>query len=215
MVGSGTERGQPKEGPSGLDVCGAVFVDEPGSRRRLDLRVRSAKNDQEGAGETAVVYGDELGEGLCATRELTKMDGNGASKGEEGCTKGAPGCKQCCRRDCKVCGKLFRGVAHGKVRDTLLSRQGLNRMPKGLFRDLEEAGVVLPGTAKAVSGISLRAGGVTETAACGMEKQLLAGHGRWKSLSGPDAYAGNGKRAFGRVSTVLQESPRQASAQRR
>ena len=56
MVGSGMERGQPKEGPSGLDVCDAVFVDEPGSRGRLDLRVRSSKTDQEGAGQTALSW---------------------------------------------------------------------------------------------------------------------------------------------------------------
>ena len=49
MVGSGMEEGKPKEGPSGLDVCDAVFVEEAGNRGRLDLRVRSAKPDQEGA----------------------------------------------------------------------------------------------------------------------------------------------------------------------
>ena len=186
------EKGQPKEGPSGLDVCDAVFVAEPGSRGRLDLRVRSAKNDQDGAGETTVVYEDELGEGLlCAIRKLKTWMAMAHLKVQQGCTKGAPRCKKCCRKacvcNCKVCGKLFRGVAHGKVRNTPLSRQGLNGMLRELFRDLEEAGVVPPGTAKEVSGISLRAGGVTEAAACGMENQLLAGHGRRKSLSGPEA----------------------------
>ena len=39
------EKGKPKEGPSGLGVCDAVFVMEAGHRGRLDLRVRSAKND--------------------------------------------------------------------------------------------------------------------------------------------------------------------------
>ena len=70
IVGSGMERGQPKEGPSGLDVVDVVFVNEPGRRGRPDLRVQSAKNDLEGAGETTVVYEDELGEGLCAIRKL-------------------------------------------------------------------------------------------------------------------------------------------------
>ena len=90
-------------------------------------------------------------------------------------------------------------------------------MLKELFRDLEEAGVVPPGTAKEVSGISLRAGGVTDAAArhCGMEKQRLAGHGIWKRLSGPEAYDRNDKMEFERVSAVLQESLRQTSAQRR
>ena len=45
-----------------------------------------------------------------------------------------------------------------------LSRQGLNGILKELSRDLEEAGAVPPGTANEVSGISLRAGGVTEAA---------------------------------------------------
>ena len=121
--------------------------------------------------------------------------------------------RKACVCECKVCGKLFRGVimAHGKVRDNgmPLSRQGLNAILKELFRDLEDAGVVPPGTAKEVSGISLRAGGATEAAACGMEKQLLAVHGRWKSLSGPETetynYDRNDKRKFGRVPAVLKE----------
>ena len=121
IVGSGMERGQPKEGPSRLDVCDAVFVEEPGSRGRLDLRLRSAKNDQEGTGETTVVYEDELGEGLCAIKKLKTWMAMAHLEVQKGCTKGAPGSKQCCRRDCacdcKVCGKVFRGVAHGKVRD--------------------------------------------------------------------------------------------------
>ena len=128
MVGSGTEKGQPKEGPSGLDVCDAVFVTEAGCRGRLDLRARSAKNDQEleGAGDTTAVSEGELGEGLCAIRKLTTWMAMSHLKVQQGCTKGAPGCKvlpACvCDVDCKVCGKLFRGVAHGKVRDTPLSR---------------------------------------------------------------------------------------------
>ena len=81
-----------------------------------------------------------------------------------------------------------------KVRDTPLSRQGLNGILKELSRDLEEAGVVPPGKAKEVPGILLRAGRATEAAACGMETQLLAGHGRWKGLSGPEAYDRNNKR---------------------
>ena len=166
-----------------------------------------------------MVYEDELGEGLCAIKKLKTWLAMAHLKVQKGCTKGASGCKQCCRRacvcNCKICGKLFRGVTHGKVRDKPLSRQELNGMLKELFCDLEEAGVVPPGTAKEVSGILLRAGGVTEAAACGMEKRLLAGHGRWKSLSGPEAYDRNDKRKFERVSTVLQESLRQTSTQRR
>ena len=46
------------------------YIFRSGSRGRLDLRVRSAKNDQEGAGETTVAYEDELGEGLCAIKKL-------------------------------------------------------------------------------------------------------------------------------------------------
>ena len=76
MVGSGRNRaGKLNEGPSKLDVYDAVFMimimKEEGSPGRLELRVimRSAKNDQEGVGDTAIVYvyEDELDEGLCAT----------------------------------------------------------------------------------------------------------------------------------------------------
>ena len=218
MVGSGMERGQPEEGPSGLDVGDAVFVNKPGSRGRLDLRARSAKNDQDGAGETTVVCEDELGEGLCAIRKLKTWMVMVHLEVQKGCIKGASGCTKCCRRacvcNCKICGKLFRGVAHGEVRDKPLSRQGLNGMPKGLFRALEEAGVVPPGTAKEVSGISLRAGGATEAAACGMEKHLPAGHGRWKSLNGTEAYHRNDKRKFERVPAVLHALLRQTRTQR-
>ena len=68
MMDSGMERGQPTEGPPGLDVRDAVFVNEPGTRGRLDLRVWSAKTDQEGAGETTVVYDDELGKASVPSR---------------------------------------------------------------------------------------------------------------------------------------------------
>ena len=102
-----------------------------------------------------------------------------------------------------------------KVRDTPLSRQGLNGILKELSRDLEEAGVVPPGKAKEVPGILLRAGRATEAAACGMEKQLPPGHGRWKSLSGPEAYERNAKRKFERVSAMPQAPLRQTELQRR
>ena len=62
------------------------------------------------------------------------------------------------------------------------------------------------GTAAKVSGISLRAGGVTEAAAQGIMRELLAGHGRWKSSSGPEQYARQDKRKFRVISDVLQGS---------
>ena len=93
MVGSGMERGQPNEGPSQLDVCDAVYVNEPGSRVRLDLRVRSAKNDQEGAGDTTLVYEDELGEGLCAIKKLKTWMAMAHLEVQKGYSKGASGCK--------------------------------------------------------------------------------------------------------------------------
>ena len=122
-----------------------------------------------------MVYEDELGEGLCAIKKLKTWMAMAHLSVQQGCTKGAMGFGKCCRKacvcDCKVWGQLFRGVTHGKVRDTPLSRQGrrLNGMLKGLFCDLEEAGAVPPGTAKEVPGTTLRAGGATEAAACGME----------------------------------------------
>ena len=58
------------------------------------------------------------------------------------------------------------------------------------------------GTAAEVSGISLRAGGVTEAAANGIAKDILAGHGRWRSNS--DHYDRNEKRRYAHVSSALQ-----------
>ena len=42
------------------------------------------------------------------------------------------------------------------------------------------------------------------TTANGKEKEIQAGHGRWKSLSGPEAYDRNDKRKFAVVSDKLQ-----------
>ena len=46
-------------------------------------------------------------------------------------------------------------------------------------------------------------GGVTEAAAQGMERELLAGHGRWRSVSGVEQYDRLDKRKFVRVSEGL------------
>ena len=126
----------------------------------------------------------------------------------KGCTKGQPGCRECGRKkcicDCTACGKLFRNVVHGKVKDRALSRAGLTKMLKGMYGRLEETGLVPEGTAAEVSGISLRAGGVTEAAANGISKEILAGHGRWRSNSGPEHYDRNDKRKYEHVSGALQ-----------
>ena len=64
-----------------------------------------------------MVYEDEMGEGLCAIKKLKKWMAMAHLSVQQGCTKGATGCGKCCRKacvcDCKVCGKLFRGVTHG------------------------------------------------------------------------------------------------------
>ena len=113
-----------------------------------------------------------------------------------------------CICDCEYCGKLFRGVVHGKLQDTQVSRPVLTRMIKDMYTRLEEEGEVEMGTADEVSGISLRAGGVTEAAAAGIERELLAGHGRWKSLSGPEQYDRNDKRKYKGISDALHQSMR-------
>ena len=85
-----------------------------------------------------------------------------------------------------------------------LSRAGLTKILKGMYGRLEDAGLVPEGTAAEVSGISLRAGGVTEAAANRISKEILAGHGRWRSNSGPEHYDRNDKRKYERVSGALQ-----------
>lgn len=77
-------------------------------------------------------------------------------------------------------------------------------MLTGVYERLEAEGRVEEGTAQEVSGISLRAGGVTAAAAARIERQILAGHGRWRSLSGPESYDRQDKRKF--VSDALQRS---------
>ena len=64
-------------------------------------------------------------------------------------------------------------------------------------------GEVPEGTAQEMSGISLRAGGVTEAAAQGIHKEILAGHGRWCGVSGPEHYDRNDKRKYRVVSDRL------------
>ena len=140
-------------------------------------------------------------------------------KKRKSCTKGQPGCKQCgrprCVCDCTQCGKLFRNVVQGKVGVQPMSRTGLTRHLRALYEGLEERGVVQLGTAKTVSGISLRAGGVTEASAQGITRELLAGHGRWKSNSGPEQYDRQDKRKFRVISDKLHDALQQGKRQKR
>ena len=62
--------------------------------------------------------------------------------------------------------------------------------------------------AETVSGISLRAGGVTGAAVMGIGRELLAGHVRWKNNSGPGQYDRQDKRKFKGVAAPLQQSMR-------
>jgi len=108
------------------------------------------------------------------------------------CTKGRAGCTTCRRKecicDCEACGKLFRSVTHGTVGRTALARDRITQGLRMFYRLLEETGVVPEGTAAEISGISLRAGGVTVAAAAGLMRDILASHGRWRSESGPEHY---------------------------
>ena len=71
LIGSGhTKAGEVKEGPSGLDVCDIKVVEEEDERRRLELTVRRATNDQKGEGEVAVVYADEQSELVCPVAKI-------------------------------------------------------------------------------------------------------------------------------------------------
>ena len=212
LIGGGKVGGELKDGPSGLDVCDVTMVEGQGAESRLELLVRSAKNDQSMEGHTTTVYADELnGEGCALHRLREWMQQAGLSRHSK-CTKGRAGCAQCgrprCICDCLACGKLFRSVVHGKVRDNALSRTSLTRHLRHLYERLEGKGVVPEGTAQTVSGISLRAGGVTEAAANGIMRELLAGHGRWKSNSGPEQYDRNDKRKFRVISDTLQDAMR-------
>jgi hypothetical protein len=209
ILGSGyTAKGEVKEGPPGLDVCDVDIVEGEGERTRLELTIRQAKNDQTREGEVTVVYADEQSDMVCPVAKLRQWMVSARLSRGKGCTKGQPGCRECGRKkcicDCTACGKLFRNVVHGKVKDRALSRAGLTKMLKGMYGRLEETGLVPEGTAAEVSGISLRAGGVTEAAANGISKEILAGHGRWRSNSGPEHYDRNDKRKYEHVSGALQ-----------
>ena len=142
MVGSGRYKGgEPKDGPSGLDVCDVAVMVEKGKVGRMELSVRSAKNDQSMEGYTTTVYADELqGEG-CAIRGLQEWLSVAGLLKQKGCTKGRTGCKVCgrpkCVCDCKQCGKLFRNVVHGKVGAMPVSRAGLTMHLKKLYVRLE------------------------------------------------------------------------------
>ena len=214
MVGSGRFKdGTPKDGPSGLDVCDITMRDG-----RLDLLVRSAKNDTVAEGHTTTVMAHEAEGKHCALKRLrTWMSVAGLSK-KPGCTKGRKGCTACgrpaCICDCVVCGKLFRNVIHGKVKETTLDKGRLTKVLKEFFDRMEENGDVEPGLGAQVSGISLRAGGVTEAAAQGIERELLADHGRWRSVSGVEQYDRLDKRKFARVSSALSQGIEASVAKR-
>lgn len=214
LLGSGrTRQGALKDGPTGLDVCDVAFKAARGVVRAfMEVHVRRAKNDQTGEGEVSVVYENELQCGTCAISRVQQWMDLAQLRRRDGCTKGRAGCTVCARPacvcDCTVCGKLFRSVVRsGEVRDAM-SRSVLTRMLKMAYQRLEADGLVEAGLSEQVSGISLRAGGVTEAAAAGIEKEILAGHGRWKSLSGPESYDRQDKRKFVGVSNALQQSLR-------
>ena len=216
MLGGGKlKSGELKDGPSGLDVCDVTFVTDQGANNRLEVVVRSAKNDQAMEGHTTSVYADELEGEACAVQRLRDWMSLAQLKRSKGCTKGRLGCEDCGRKkcicDCTACGKMFRSVTHGKVQPHPMARSGLTRHLRALYARLEEDGVVPEGMAETVSGISLRAGGVTEAAAMGIERELLAGHGRWKSNSGPEQYDRQDKRKFKGVTAALQRSLRDHS----
>jgi hypothetical protein len=104
-----------------------------------------------------------------------------------GCTKGRTGCKECrrpkCVCDCGVCGALFRKLKWVQVCAGRLTHSDVSRGLKRFFAELERTGAVEVGrevgTLHDVSGISMRAGGVTSAAALDIGRELLQGHGRW------------------------------------
>ena len=178
MLGSGKLRsGELKDGPSGLDVCDVTFVTDQGANKRLEVVVRSAKNDQAMEDHTTSVYADELEGKACAVQRLGDWMSLAQLKRSKGCTKGRLGCEDCGRKkcicDCEACGKMFRGVTNGRVQLHPMARAGLTRHLRALYARLEADGVVPEGMAETVSGISLRAGGVSGRARQ-MEKQQRA-----------------------------------------
>lgn len=218
LLGSGRRKtGELADGPSGLDVCDVGFEEH-----RMVFTVREAKNDQVREGKETVVHARELDQedaSVCAMQRLKEWMRLAGLEKREGCTKGRKGCTECgrprCICECKACGKLFRNVTHGKVMANPLARASLAAEMKAMYARLEEMGVVEAGSAEQVSGISLRAGGVTEAAANGIHKEILAGHGRWCGVSGPEAYDRNDKRKYKVVSTTLYEAMERTSKKRR
>lgn len=191
------------DGPVGLDVCDITWGDV-----WMVFHVRNAKNDQAMEGFTTVVYENKEEQRQCALNRVKEWMSMADLRVSARCTKGQEGCGVCRRRrcicDCRECGKLFRSVTHGKVRENAMARDKLTQGMRMMYGLLEGQGVVPEGTVAEISGISLRAGGVTVGAAAGLTRDILAGHGRWKSESGPEHYDRGRLEKFKVVSEALQ-----------
>ena len=81
--------------------------------------------------------------------------------------------------DCGVCGALFRRLKWDRICASRLTHSVVSKGLKGFFAELEKIGAVEVDSLHEVSGISMRAGGVTSAAALDIGRELLQGHGRW------------------------------------
>ena len=160
-----------------LDTCDIAIKDGG-----VLLHVRYAKADQSRDGRFTMIQAGQEASYCPVARLRTWMKIAGVAK-RSGCTKGLPGCGDCgrpkCVCDCAVCGPLFRQLKWDRVSEGRLTHGTVSRGLKVLFAELERIGAVEPGTLHDVSGISMRAGGVTSAAALDIGRELLQGHGRW------------------------------------
>ena len=84
-----------------------------------------------------------------------------------------------------------------------VAHQEVSRGLKAFFTELERLGIVPEGTLADVSGISLRAGGVTSAAALDIGRELLQGHGRWLGEMSVLHYDRGILQRFGKVTRTL------------
>ena len=159
-------------------------------------------------GECSLTVGDEVQVAL-----ETVEDGFGETKLSREKAKRAEAWKGL--EAAHLADEVGMGVINGKVKETALDKGRLRKVLKEFFVRLEAKGLVPKGTNRDVSGISLRAGGVTEAAAQGLERELLAGHGRWRSVSGVESYDRQDKRKFAAISRSLYEGMETAKAHKR
>jgi hypothetical protein len=146
------------------------------------LVIKSAKNDAVGRGRSTVI-GAEVGDAAAAEQVLWDWIEEAGIRRSVGCTKGAWPSERC-----DACGPLFPQLVGGaKVSKKPWGKGAVAAELQGMVQECVQRGWLPPNfQVKRITGISLRRGGNSAAAACGVDSLVRAAQGRWLCTETPD-----------------------------